>query len=73
MRNRQGRLEAFDTLLEELANPVLASRATAPSASDSRPEALYAGARMTRDFNPDARMMRDSHAGATARPSELAD
>ncbi len=48
MRNRLGRMEAFDALLEELAAEVLSSGAADPSASDRHPEVRYAGARMTR-------------------------
>lgn len=51
MRNRLGRMEAFDALLEELADAALESRAASPPASDDRPEARYAGARMKRDLS----------------------
>ncbi len=55
MRNRLGRMEAFDALLEELTATMLASRAAAPSTSDLHPAVRYAGARMTRGLGGEVR------------------
>ena len=73
MRNRVGRLEAFDVLLEELTNAVLESRAAAPAAGDLRPEARYAGARTARGLDDSGEVQRTipSLPRATGRESTL--